>query len=700
VFSDILPLSQALLNKQQDPQDIHRQALASFKDLSLIYRMVFQSPALIHMNFRCHLERLHAAAFAVLGNQPFIGGGKASPPCDSQAAERGIGRLTSKDVGQLNRLALHLVLVSHVLPPLNEVLQQLLELRRANRRKVCSPRKAQKSVGGDAGGGRSSSRGSRGSGKGISIISSSSNEEGIGSSSSGSGIGKGASRGCSDIESSSSSWWGGEDSSCNDSGNRGSDVAESSRLPCSAMGSVSEEREAAGTETGREGVQPRQPHAEEQQQGKQQQEIEQQGKQQQQQRKLDGEAVEVVSSAQVNWLFFNMRQGGCHEQGIPVGAGRYASKSQEDEMPPKYLQCVIEMLLLLWPKPATPSTVAASSSMHDVCERRKSSKSSSSSKCKEDNECMRDGSSSSLSCASLVGNGICGNGGDDRSILGDGGWCRDRGSASKDGSASSSDDVSGIYGNDGSARGAGGYGNRGTLSSGVEDFSASGCGGGERSSGKGSGSNHGGRGVSSKGRSSGNTAKSGAGQGTTCSSECSMAETEAASAMGASIATGDMPLLTPDSLLNLFESPISRWPWIVTLAAMFQRASLEARLEVLEQREGTLLLQLLYQVMLEDRGLRGEGIVREQKPIVMLTVTRTGVDVGECLNAISEKGVQQVVDGLVKSDELVGVEVHTLVLLVLQCLLYKPLRADREMLEVLEPSRLMLLDAGEGCWAP
>jgi hypothetical protein len=45
---------------------------------------------------------------------------------------------------------------------------------------------------------------------------------------------------------------------------------------------------------------------------------------------------------------------------------------------------------------------------------------------------------------------------------------------------------------------------------------------------------------------------------------------------------------------------------MLTLAAYFQRASLRDRLQILREEQGTLLLQLLYQVLLEDRGL-GDG---------------------------------------------------------------------------------------------
>jgi hypothetical protein len=152
-------------------------------------------------------------------------------------------------------------------------------------------------------------------------------------------------------------------------------------------------------------------------------------------------------------------------------------------------------------------------------------------------------------------------------------------------------------------------------------------------------------------------------------------------------------LLTPGHLLNLFEFPPHRWPWIIVLAAILQRAPLLDRLMFLQQREGTLLLQLLYQVLLEDSGLGGQGTGEEEEPKAV-SFTKEGLDVGECLTAVNGKGVSQAVDELVTNHELAGVEVHSLVLLVLQCLLYKPLRADREKLKVLQSSKLMLLDAG------
>jgi hypothetical protein len=80
----------------------------------------------------------------------------------------------------------------------------------------------------------------------------------------------------------------------------------------------------------------------------------------------------------------------------------------------------------------------------------------------------------------------------------------------------------------------------------------------------------------------------------------------------------------------------------------------------------------------------------------VVSVSKAGVDVGECLAAISGTGVPGVVEQLCSDGQMVGVEVHSLVLLVLQCLLYKPLRADRKTLEVLQPSKLMLLNCGKG----
>jgi hypothetical protein len=150
-----------------------------------------------------------------------------------------------------------------------------------------------------------------------------------------------------------------------------------------------------------------------------------------------------------------------------------------------------------------------------------------------------------------------------------------------------------------------------------------------------------------------------------------------------------------EELLQVLKSSESRWPWIATLAAIFQRASLQDRLKFLEQRQGTLLLQLLYQVLLEDRGLGGQGIGVGAEGAAVLSVSKAGVDVGECLAAIPGTGVRSVVNQLGKNDQMIEMEVHILVLLVLQCLLYKPLRADRETLEVLQPSKLVLLDCGK-----
>jgi hypothetical protein len=116
----------------------------------------------------------------------------------------------------------------------------------------------------------------------------------------------------------------------------------------------------------------------------------------------------------------------------------------------------------------------------------------------------------------------------------------------------------------------------------------------------------------------------------------------------------------------------------------------------MEQRQGTLLLQLLYQVLLEDRGLGEQGMEVGAQTVTALFVTKADVDVGECLAAMSGGGVSDVADQLCVDGQMDHVEVHSLVLLVLQCLLYKPLRADRETLEVLQPSRLMMCACGKG----
>jgi hypothetical protein len=48
-------------------------------------------------------------------------------------------------------------------------------------------------------------------------------------------------------------------------------------------------------------------------------------------------------------------------------------------------------------------------------------------------------------------------------------------------------------------------------------------------------------------------------------------------------------------------APVSPHGWLLLLAALLQQAPSAAKVQLLEQR-GTLLLQLLYQVMLEGEG--------------------------------------------------------------------------------------------------
>jgi hypothetical protein len=163
---------------------------------------------------------------------------------------------------------------------------------------------------------------------------------------------------------------------------------------------------------------------------------------------------------------------------------------------------------------------------------------------------------------------------------------------------------------------------------------------------------------------------------------------------GGSSSSG-MDKQTSEDLLHGFTSPYSRWAWLLALAGIFQRASLED-LIYFEQTQGNLLLQLLYQVLLEDRGLGGQGMEAGAEGTTGVSVSRADVDVEECLAAISGAGVDAVVDQLRNDGRMVGIEVHTLVLLVLQCLLYKPLRTDKETLKKLQPSRLMLVDCGKG----
>jgi hypothetical protein len=154
---------------------------------------------------------------------------------------------------------------------------------------------------------------------------------------------------------------------------------------------------------------------------------------------------------------------------------------------------------------------------------------------------------------------------------------------------------------------------------------------------------------------------------------------------------------TVEDLIHAFNSPESRWAWMLAVAAMFQRAVLPD-LMYLEQTQGTFLLQLLYQVLLEDRGLGGQGIGKGADGAMALSASRDDVNVEECLAAISGAGVDAVVDQLRNDGQMVEVEVHSLVLLVLQCMLYEPPQADREALRKLQPSKLMLVDCGKGLY--
>jgi hypothetical protein len=111
----MMPIFQALVTKQQDPDDAHCYNISSF-DLLPKYTALFQTSAVMHISFFCQLEAVHAAACAVLGNQPFIGGGKSS--LSSERAQMYVKELGAYDVGHRMRIALALCLQVHVVQPL------------------------------------------------------------------------------------------------------------------------------------------------------------------------------------------------------------------------------------------------------------------------------------------------------------------------------------------------------------------------------------------------------------------------------------------------------------------------------------------------------------------------------------------------------------------------------------------------------
>jgi hypothetical protein len=145
VPSNLQPIFQALVPQHQDSQNAHRQDVTSSFDFLPSIMVMYQAPLLMQMNHWCNLQMVHAGAFAALGHQPFLGGGQASlPPLSAQGSVRS---LTPHDIAQHNSHARDLFLLMYVLQPLDEVLQQLVELRQAGKQLRASAGQGNKSSG-------------------------------------------------------------------------------------------------------------------------------------------------------------------------------------------------------------------------------------------------------------------------------------------------------------------------------------------------------------------------------------------------------------------------------------------------------------------------------------------------------------------------------------------------------------------------
>jgi hypothetical protein len=718
------PITQAaLISKQQDPQGAPSHDLHSF-DLLPKYKVIFQYPLLMHISCLCFLPVVHAGAFAALCNQPFVGGGKASPP--TALAQRLMSSFTPKEIVQRNAYARDLLLLSCVLQPLDEVLQQLVELRQAHKQLGASAGQENNSSGNNdistkaehvrqvgcgvaassESGGVSSSR-SRGGGEGSSTGRTCHKNSGGGRVRDGEGTSQGAA--------SSSDWI---------NGSMNHDTASGPEDAC--------HNAAADTAAGAgDGQQPCHLQTQGQQQAKEQQQAmeQQQAKEQQQ-----GSLPEVVSDAQVDWLFFNRSPPGSLQQRLVVDLGGL-HVLLDDGMLLQVLEYLIETLLALWPKPTAPmpapDTASSSSSNNGDAVASSAVQQQSSSELDIAIVSDKQVHSSGNGVAKLViqqgsrsngeGSSSSGGGGSSRGNDGnsssDGSGClgrygsrgNDKGGGSrgedKDGGTCSTGSNKGSRdkdkgcGRDGGKKGSGTSGS--SSSSKARSGDNKGCGTGEEGKGGGTGNNKC-RSEDDKGRGRGEEAKDGGGggQGSNEGSgedQCGGGSSGKCGSDGSSGSSCSVNDRCKD-LQHEFKSPETRWPWILTLAAVFQRASLGGRLKFLEQGQSTLLLQLLYQVLLEDRGLGGQGMGVRADGAMALSVSESDVDVGEVLAAISGTGVPKVTGQLWEDGHMVGVEVHILVLLVLQCLLYKPLRADKETLKKLQPSRLMLLHSGKGLY--
>ena len=131
--------------------------------------------------------------------------------------------------------------------------------------------------------------------------------------------------------------------------------------------------------------------------------------------------------------------------------------------------------------------------------------------------------------------------------------------------------------------------------------------------------------------------------------------------------------------------------WLLLLAVLLQQAPSEAKVELL-QRRGTLLLQLLYHVLLQDPALGGRMVSglqvtsRAAAAEMMADAAAAGEGAG--------KGVRThgVGDGEEGGED--DYPLHLLVLLVLQSLVYEPVAWEVLEEEVLEGARLLKNPSG------
>jgi hypothetical protein len=120
-------------------------------------------------------------------------------------------------------------------------------------------------------------------------------------------------------------------------------------------------------------------------------------------------------------------------------------------------------------------------------------------------------------------------------------------------------------------------------------------------------------------------------------------------------------------------APVSPHGWLLLLAALLQQAPSAAKVQLLEQR-GTLLLQLLYQVMLEGEGGHGRdledttlAVTEEKRELIEAMLEH---DDWQDSNSVSSNSVSYTLV-MPKQARPVG-----LVLLILQSLFYEPVSAS------------------------